>query len=304
MTSESDMSLGARLRSSLGTVRRFATWAWHDLRASPALALYARRQSRINQRFFAQIQARDKTGASSYLSAFEPGSMIPKILWMYWAQGEAGAPFVVQRCIASWRDLNPDWEVRILDDATLSSWSDLSDVPAFLPRRYMADMLRLRLLKQHGGVWADATVLCHRPLDDWLPLHTLAGFFVFSDPGPDRWLTSWFMAATPDHPLTTAWEEAYAGLVISLRHKPAPYFILHYSFQNRARHDADLLADWKRCACLPAMPTFLLMAALEDKLPLPAATEAIARGLPVSKLSWKSKVAPAHADAVLNDLAQ
>jgi hypothetical protein len=31
-----------------------------------------------------------------------------------------------------------------------------------------SDIIRLHLLAQHGGVWADATVLCLQPLDHWL----------------------------------------------------------------------------------------------------------------------------------------
>ena len=29
-------------------------------------------------------------------------------------------------------------------------------------------MIRLELLAEHGGVWADATMLCLRPLDSWI----------------------------------------------------------------------------------------------------------------------------------------
>lgn len=293
-----------RLKRSLGEARRFASWLRYDLRDHPRLALYARGQNRINQRFFARIKEAEEAGTAPHLAVHAPADPVPKTLWMYWAQGEAAAPPVVRHCVASWRRLNPDWDVRVLDAETVSDLVDLSDVPDVLPRRYTANMLRLRLLKQHGGVWADATVLCHRPLDDWLPLHAMTGFFVFSDPGPDRWLTSWFIAATPGHSLTIAWEEAYTALVTALRRKPVPYFVLHYSFQNRVRSDPDLLAAWQRCACLPATPTLLLMAALEDKLPLHAASDAIRCGLPMSKLSWKSAVEPARMEQALRDITQ
>ncbi|MBV5261808.1 hypothetical protein FLX56_25680 [Synechococcus moorigangaii CMS01] len=40
---------------------------------------------------------------------------IPKRIWMLWYQGLDKAPFLVQRCIQRWKDLNPDWEIIILD---------------------------------------------------------------------------------------------------------------------------------------------------------------------------------------------
>jgi len=107
---------------------------------------------------------------------------IPKTIWIYWAQGEAEAPHVVQRCLESWYTRNPGWELRVLDEESANALIDLSDVPEGLPRRFKADVLRLRLLKEFGGVWTDATTFCHRPFEDWLPMQAASGFFAFSDP--------------------------------------------------------------------------------------------------------------------------
>jgi hypothetical protein len=66
-------------------------------------------------------------------------------------------------------------------------------------------VLRVNLIAQHGGVWADATCLCCKPLDEWLPDCTRSGFFAFAKPARDRLLSSWFMAATKDCDLAKAY---------------------------------------------------------------------------------------------------
>eukprot|EP00445_Apocalathium_hangoei_P077835 CAMPEP_0204174854 /NCGR_PEP_ID=MMETSP0361-20130328/46253_1 /ASSEMBLY_ACC=CAM_ASM_000343 /TAXON_ID=268821 /ORGANISM="Scrippsiella Hangoei, Strain SHTV-5" /LENGTH=117 /DNA_ID=CAMNT_0051133407 /DNA_START=26 /DNA_END=375 /DNA_ORIENTATION=- len=51
----------------------------------------------------------------------------------------------------------------------------------YIPADAESDLLRLALLYRHGGCWADSTMLCRRPLDDWLPQATEAsGCFAFA----------------------------------------------------------------------------------------------------------------------------
>jgi hypothetical protein len=133
---------------------------------------------------------------------------IPSTIWMLWLQGEAQAPWLVQRCIASWREQNPSWQVRVLSDQDLpllqptglstERWKQLS-------MQKQSNLARVHLLLNHGGVWADATTLCRRPLDTWIEQHSPTGFFAFSRPGADRLLSNWFLAATQGHPLCQAW---------------------------------------------------------------------------------------------------
>ena len=77
------------------------------------------------------------------------------------------------------------------------------DRSAGLPGRLQADLARLDLLARHGGVWADATCFCVRPLDDWLLPCLPSGFFAFDRPGPDRLLSTWFLAAQPGNALVS-----------------------------------------------------------------------------------------------------
>ena len=56
-----------------------------------------------------------------------------------------------------------------------------------------ADQIRIEILHLHGGVWADATTICAKPLDEWLPERMGTGFFAFERPAQDRMIASWFL---------------------------------------------------------------------------------------------------------------
>ncbi|MEQ3626574.1 MAG: capsular polysaccharide synthesis protein [Celeribacter sp.] len=149
---------------------------------------------------------------------------------MYWQQGEAAAPELVRLCIASWRTQNPGWEIVVLDGDSAAALVDMSDLPSDMLIRRRSNLLRMRLILAQGGVWADATTFCAQPLDDWLPLMMPAGMFVFSNPHPDRVVSTWFLAACPGHDAVRRLEAAYlAHLRADIRNPP--YFAYHYVFE-------------------------------------------------------------------------
>jgi len=274
-------------------------WLRGEFIHDPRFEFYAQGQGRKNRAYHAQVKAAAATGRDTHLEPYHPRA-VPKTLWMYWAQGEAQAPFIVKTCIESWRKHNPEWEIRVLDAENVSEVLDMSDVPAHLPFRFHADALRLRLLKSFGGVWTDVTVLCHRPLDDWLPLHAQSGFFAFINPGPDRWVDSWFIASEKGGALVTGWHDAYTQYVRRLSYKPANYFMVMYTFQWCIRQSPALREAWQRGNGLNAYQTFLLMSAMKGRTPMAVVKRAIEFGLPVSKLSWKTKLDSEDIEKILN----
>lgn len=138
--------------------------------------------------------------------------IVPRIIWMMWAQGEYEAPPLVRACIESWRELNPNWEVRVLDNTNFRDWITLT-IPEEKFRRlclaHQAAHIRLRLLEKYGGVWVDSTCLCSIPLERWLWNINHNGFFAFRwnkedvlngsfgkiSPGRNRIVASWFLVA-------------------------------------------------------------------------------------------------------------
>lgn len=172
-----------------------------------------------------------------------PASPIPKRLWLYWHQGEDNAPRVIAQCLQSWKDLNPAWEVRVLNQQSIEEEIQLNDLPQDISIQALSDVVRLRLLRKYGGVWADATIYAIRPLDDWLPSVAESGFFAFRLRAPDRLIGSGFLAAASGSPLTAAWESV-ATRYWQVRRRSDAYYWVHYLFEAVTIVDPVCGAIW------------------------------------------------------------
>jgi hypothetical protein len=137
---------------------------------------------------------------------------IPKIIWMFWMQSASNAPNFVKANFVSWRRHNPDWEVVVLDINSLTNYIDVSLIieenKKYLSPAALSDIIRINLLSDYGGVWADSTVLCLRPLNEWIDSAVgESKFFCFSNGSRDRGIASWFIAASRGNGLATKWRD-------------------------------------------------------------------------------------------------
>ena len=135
---------------------------------------------------------------------------LPKLIWILWLQGWDKAPEIVRACLKTWQNHNRGWTVRALSVNDLRTTIDDAAVLSAISAREMrpesiSNVIRIALLRQHGGVWADSTTYCLRPLDQWLPQHMATGFFAFAKPAVDRMVSSWFLAAAPGNHIVTIW---------------------------------------------------------------------------------------------------
>ena len=141
---------------------------------------------------------------------------IPKKLFLYWHQGWHNAPDLVKRCATTWREHNPTWDIHFLDAQTLKGKVKLPPAAKKLnlPLPALSNVIRICLLKKYGGVWADATLWCVRPLDDWIQaVCDPNGFFAYDKPGPGRPISSWFLAASTDCRMVDIWHLAVRQLL-------------------------------------------------------------------------------------------
>lgn len=199
-----------------------------------------------------------------YMKAFPP----PKQIWMYWHNGIADAPPLVRICIESWQRRNPGWTVQVLEDASLSEWVDMQDVRKRNPRltiQAFSDVLRWRLLAQYGGVWADATLYCSRPLDDWLPSRlSEKGFFCFRSP-EDFLYHSWFLVGEPSNSTVKAMNSelerffiTYGGYIYYWNLRFIWRFF-HFIEQKSGRYNQELWRSWAFRRILKVTPYFIVM---------------------------------------------
>ena len=172
-----------------------------------------------------------------------------KFIWTCWFQGRASAPPLVETCISSWERANPDWQLRCLDAGSIEKFVPIRDYidpeRQALTAASLSDVVRLLLLREFGGVWVDATLLCNRPLDEWLPPLMGGGFFGFSNPAPDRPLSSWFLSADCDNHLVAAWTRRMIEFWAP-RRSSDDYFWLHHLFRDMCETDPDAARAWAR----------------------------------------------------------
>lgn len=163
---------------------------------------------------------------------------VPRRIWTVWFQGVSAAPYISQKCIGSWIEKNPTWEVVVLNFDNLGDYVQLAVPDAILKNLslvHLSDLLRLALLSEYGGVWVDATVFCTRPLDEWIDDVTASGFFAFHRPGSDRLISSWFIASEKKNPI-----------VLELYHRMTIFWIRHkFNQHNKVqRKMIALLSTW------------------------------------------------------------
>ncbi len=265
---------------------------------------------------------------------------IPRIIWILWFQGPSEAPFIVKKCIESWVRHNANWQVVILDDNNLSEYVVL-DLPegilANLALNHKSDLLRLQLLSEYGGVWADATTFCMKPLDDWIHGCTTSGFFTFYKPGRDRIMSSWFIASQKGCPivlklgerLKSFWLENefnvntkagttlikllsktlgysskttrywFSPLVVKY-FKVYPYFVIHYMFERLVSTDPECQQIWSETVKISADgPHRIQTYGLLSPIDENIKKEIDEKRDPLYKLTWKYDEGKYSASALL-----
>lgn len=157
--------------------------------------------------------------------------MIPKIIWHYWHDPHEKylkENIIAAACMESWKRLNPGWEIRIVSRDNLQQWFDYKSLHETIvnPSKQHpklpaeSDIIRVGILAEHGGVYADVDVFCNRPLDDWIhdsdfyvPVSSNENHFtnIMKDregtnlkPG-GRKMETWFISSTTGNSIVSEW---------------------------------------------------------------------------------------------------
>lgn len=214
-----------------------------------------------------------------------------KTIWILWFQGWKNAPVVSLKCLETWKENNPGWNIIELDEQNLSQYINLDEfIPDIKKKNIsltaLSDIIRIDLLKKYGGVWADSTVFCHKPLDDWLFQQLNEGFFAFNKPGPDRLLSSWFLAAHENNYLISKWHDKVKDYWLS-RNSTNEYYWFHYLFGNLAAENKLFKNMWNNVPIISADQPHELLNKMFHQLTHQIKQWIDTKKTPVSKLTYK-----------------
>ena len=175
-----------------------------------------------------------------------------KTVWLLWLQGWENAPLVCQYVRTSWEILNPDWNIELVSESTIQNFIDLPNYIKLngLSNAAKSDIIRLYLLAEHGGVWADATLLCLHPLDNWIydPLQT-SGFWMYRGVNYGRGPASWFIISLKGTIIINKWREACDKYWES-KEAAENYFWMDELFGQLCKNDPEFLSEWKNVPSL------------------------------------------------------
>lgn len=138
---------------------------------------------------------------------------IPEIIHLCWLSGDP-YPEMIGRCIQSWREVMPQYEIMIWDRARFEKEIDNRFATEALRERkwaFVADYIRLFALYKYGGIYMDSDVRVYKPFDDFLD----NGFFScieYFKPTNYIAIEAAVMGAVKGHPFVGECLELYGGI--------------------------------------------------------------------------------------------
>ena len=113
-----------------------------------------------------------------------------------------------------------------------------------------SDIIRLALLNKYGGVWADATLLCMKPLDSWIQDAIQAsGFWMYHGTGGGMDIqhgpASWFIVSVAGSPIISKWK-AGCDAYWKERQSTGNYFWMDGIFKDLYETDIEFKSEWDR----------------------------------------------------------
>lgn len=244
---------------------------------------------------------------------------LPKNIYFFWNDGFDNLPPLVELCIKLWEKLNPDFNIIKLDNKDLkNALQELNLEYLDIPIQHLSDILRVYILSNKGGIWADATVLPILPLNRWLPEAFEEDFFAFRcHHAPYCLISNWFFVSSPEHLITKTWLDEiknYWNRTRKLYMDPRngnptpenpifeiymnkdksdtyPYFCHHYLFTGMILKNDNLRKIWDSVKPISSTPLHQLQNYMRMKMDLDEEEVlTIIEKSVVEKLDWRLKV--------------
>lgn len=216
--------------------------------------------------------------------------MIKKI-YIYWAQGFENAPFIVNKCLNSWKKHNKDWEIILLTDENLKNYIDIEkEIPNIskkdISKTHYSDLVRLFLLEKYGGCWCDSTTYCMLPLNKWLEKFIKSGFFAFNNPRKGIPMSNWFLYSEKNNFIIRELKNELINFWNN-NEKINNYFLFHHIFRDLIKKNVNFRNVWKNTSKLSAKPCHFLLRSILNKVTLKDYIHMKKIHTPLYKLTYK-----------------
>jgi hypothetical protein len=174
--------------------------------------------------------------------------MIPKNIFLLWLQGWDNAKWLNKQVAESWELNNPGWTIHYIDFENLKHYVNdidyIYDDTKNISPQAKSDIIRLSLLKNYGGVWADATMLCMRALDSWVEdVINYSGLWMYH--GRDNEPAVWFILSRKNGYMITKWKEV-CDKYWNINDCAHCYCWLHDLFNKLVEEDKNYKKLWCR----------------------------------------------------------
>lgn len=206
-------------------------------------------------------------------------------IWQYWNNGYDRAPRIIQRCLDSVEIFSGSRKRVIVTDDTIHKYVELPkailDKKDIMGATHFSDILRVFLLKDHGGTWIDASVFLTGSIEDF----TNSPYFAFSRPNDPYLLSSWFMHSCKSHVIPATLSrvlERYWSQEGDLR----DYFAIHFVFEAALSLNREFRNEWLRSPLKWADDPHWLQVNIDSNLTVEQLKNAVGK-TPIHKLTYK-----------------
>jgi hypothetical protein len=172
-----------------------------------------------------------------------------KTIWILWLQGWDKAPWIAKQVRETWEKSNPKWKIVSLTSDNLKEYVDIPYITkSSITPQAKSDIIRLSILQKHGGVWADASLLCATPLDVWVWEYIKpSDFWMYhgADWEADKkhGPASWFIVSKQNSYIISKWKSA-CDIYWAHRDTDHTYLWMDGLFRDIYNTDSKFRTEW------------------------------------------------------------
>jgi mannosyltransferase OCH1-like enzyme len=191
-------------------------------------------------------------------------------IFTLWLQGEEKAPPLVKACFRSVRK-HCKQELVVLDENTVFDYITLPEEimakrrAGKIKHAHFADICRVELLYEHGGIWLDSTGFATGPIQDWIIEQDFFVYMAGQNVGsPYSYMQNCFIRARKGAYLLDAWRAMIIDFWMHENHA-FDYFMHQLLFKTLVQNDPRAIKYFAKMPHVDQDPTHALWWAYGDK---------------------------------------